>query len=485
MFTKLKPGKELTRAFDALLFNRYGNTGRVGKRYNLSSGNPQPEFFSPMFDAEGESQKPHAAIYTSGGGPDSYRESVLAYCEDMGLSPKGTTLSATNVTFGLGSTYLYTTILKILAEKSVDSHSGRKPILLMPSPTYGLFTVQPSRVGFDIETFPLKESEGWQINPDALQNRIVSLNEDEGRYVAALYHANPHNPSGAVATGERTQQISRVLSENGVFGIDDMAYSGIEFGQRAVPLAAHNFENSATLFTLSKAYCQPRARAGLVCAPGWLVKAIDEYIHEDMIAIPSSVFNAVSAVFCAENQVAREGEYLPRNIGIYRARYQIVKAMIDGLDSVCGISGERHDQIRGQVLHALGNSKAAQELMKNGIPFLHLMNDHPEAGYFSMASIQGLDSMFYGTKRLSSSVEFAAAAVDIGHVLTLPLGFALADEAYRNSFRMSFGGMSVSSLVKAIAGLDKSFKGLTERPDQGAQVALEKAGLALHEGFAL
>lgn len=157
MLSSLKPGRELTRAFDELLLARYYATGRQSTRRNLSNGDPVTRPFEPVRDAVQEAMaKPEMALYSRGGGPKQYRDKILPYCEDLGISPLLRPLNNENITFGIGSTYLYSAILRTLAEKNATEHSGKKPILLMPAPTYGIFTMQPAHLGYDIETFKLR-----------------------------------------------------------------------------------------------------------------------------------------------------------------------------------------------------------------------------------------------------------------------------------------------------------------------------------------
>lgn len=264
-----------------------------------------------------------------------------------------------------------------------------------------------------------------------------------------------------------------------------MAYAGIEHKGKAVPLASHDFDNNATLLTLSKAYCMPRARAGVMCGPSWLVEAVDAQIDMNMISLPAAVFSAAAACFSHENKGEREEEFLPRNSAIYQNHYQIVKAMVNGLESLEALPGEREDEIIRAVSQAYGDAAEARKILLHGIPNLRLMNDTPQSGYFSMVEILGLDEMFYGTTRLSNSFQFAAAAVDTGRVLTLPLNLTLAADTCGDAVRISFGGMFERTLAKGIKGMADTIDKLPRRPDPVQQAALEKSGRALDERFEL
>lgn len=480
VISNLKPGRELTRVFDKCLLERYYNTCKQGCRHNLSNGDPLSTPFPPIPNAVAQTMSlGEMALYTRGGGPKRFRDKMLPYFESMGISPNSKTLSHQNVTFGIGSTYLYSVLLRVLEERGQKAHPNKQPVLLMPAPTYGIFTMQPENRGFDIETFDLSPDDDWQINPDVLDARIKEINAEKNRYVCALYHANPHNPTGTVANAEQTLKTMRVLKAHDVFAIDDMAYAGIEHKSKAAPLAMHDFDNSATLMTLSKAYCMPRARSGIICAPEWIVEGIDAHTDMNMISIPASVFAAAAACFDDENRYLRENGYLPKNSATYQEHYDVMKAVVDGIEHVEGLDNKRHDEIKTLVQQTCGSRKQAQRLLSEGLPQLEILNDTPEAGYFAIVRIKNLDGMFYGTTRLSNSFEFATAAIDLGHVLTLPLNFALAGHNLGDSLRLSFGGMNERTIVKALKGLDSAIRSLPPNPDIAKQKHLEKRGLLL------
>jgi len=446
----LKPGQELTRVFDEQLLARYYDIARQGSRYNLSNGDPLQNPFDPIRKAVSTAMRgSEMTLYTRGGGPRKFRDRVLPYCENLGISPSKKTLSSEHVTFGMGSTYLYNATLKILAQRGGKINPGKKPVLLMPAPTYGIFTMQPVNNG----------------------------------YVAALYHANPHNPTGAVADATQTQKIMRVLKRNKVFAIDDMAYAGIEHRSKAAPLAMHGFDNSVTLFSLSKAYAMPRVRSGVACGPDWLIEGIDHETDMSMISIPAPSFAAASACFSEEHQHVREKEYLPQNNVEYQRRFDVLKAVIDGIDSVPDLPGSRAMDILHEAEKAYGSLPQAKEALKTGMPNLRILNDSPDAGYFAILQIDGLEEMFYGTTPITNSFQFSLAAIDIGKVLPLPLKLALAGDDFKDGIRISFGGMQDKTLIKALKGLNHTIASLSRAPDRDQEARLKSTGKALGRSF--
>lgn len=161
-----------------------------------------------------------------------------------------------------------------------------------------------------------------------------------------------------------------------------------------------------------------------------------------------------------------------------------MQAVIKGVDNVEGLSNSRVLDICSETEKALGSLPKARQLLKSGMPNLRIINDAPEAGYFAMLQIDGMEEMFYGTTPLSNSFQFAHAAVDIGKVLTLPLGLALAGEGLQNTVRVTFGSLQEKTLVKALVGLNHTVEKLPRQPDKEQQSVLEKSGKALRRDFA-
>ncbi len=480
MVSEKKPGFALYRAFEELLARRFRAATRYG--INLSSGNPAFKPFAPaVAAAEAALRDFRMQIYGNPHGDCQIRKALLPFCEEAGLAPAAGGLTEKHILPGMGSTHLYACVVEALARKAKTDHPGKTPVLLMTSPTYGLFAVQPEPFGFEIETVSLTKEEQWQTNPDRLNNRIREINASGSRFVCAFYRNNPNNPLGVVEPADTTQQVSRVLRTHNVFGIDDLAYIGQENGRAASPFAHHDFENSVSLFTLSKTYGLPGLRAGFMCGPEDLIQAAAESTMRTVQSMPWPAEAALAATFSEEHRVERE-QYTAANRQAYLQRYEMIKALVEGIDSVQGLSAARRQQIEAVAMQAFGHKQEALAVLKTGLPGVDIVNTEMTAGYFAVLNIRDVGERYYGAERLTNSFQLAAACIDQGKVLTLPMMAALAGPELRGALRVTFG-LSEKYIALGMRGLCNTLKTLTEKPNGALQDRLVSKGLALGPEF--
>lgn len=481
MLKAIGPGSEMLRVFDELLFRRFSSLGG-NQPVNFSSGNPAFDPFPPALEASRGAHSDYIMrIYGSNFGVRSEREMMVPFCENLKISPKDQPLDAKHIMPGMGVTFLYAALLETIAVKAAEEKPGKTPIVLMTSPSYGLFAMQGEPFGMRVETVRLSEENKWQIDPEALDRRIKELNTIEGQYVAAFNHINPHNPMGTVEVPEVTQGIARVLRANNVFGIDDLAYLGQEYGQQAVPLAAFDFENSASLFSLSKTYGAPGLRAGFACAPTDVIESLSHVVTRTIQCVPHPTRAALSATYSPANDDARRA-YIAVNREGYKQKYQIVQAFVKGIDNIGPLSNERREQINNLFRQGFGDVNVANKILSNGVTRLKIVNDHVQSGYFSVLKLEGVNDRFYGTQRLDNSFKVSAALIDQGRILTLPMMCALAEEQLSDSVRITFG-LSDARIVRGLRGVMKTMAALTESPDAERQKELEARGFAFEQHF--
>lgn len=466
----------LAGAFHDLLFQR---VVRYRERINFSSGDPIPNIFPAVREANiGALQNPSISTYTTGAGYKQEKRILIPFCEKQGL---GSNLTPDNIVFGLGITHLYYIVLSVLAKHITINNSSKTPVILMSSPSYGLFTQQPEHIGFDIQTYPLCAEDGWQSNPDVVEKKVQEINATGTHYVALFYNINPHNPTGAVLSPEICEKLASVLKKNNIFSIDDLAYYGLNYGDEATPLARYAPGNSITLYSCSKAFGVPQLRAGFACGPEWLTREMNDLITMQMISLPLTTAPTIRACF-SEEVWGSVGEFLTRNRNHYLFNYRLLAAYIQGIDSVDDVSGVEKDALRAAIQAAIANKRVSKHVLEHGSQRLRILNPSPDAGYFALIQIRGLDELFYGTTRLTHSFQFAAAAIDQAKTLILPLSCALAPHQ-RDSFRMTFGGMSHQRLLKGIQALEKTIQHLPTQPDLTTQERLRASGLAIDSRF--
>lgn len=480
MVTELKSGYDLYNAFNSLLMNRFYE--RSGKGVNLSSGNPLLTPFSPAVEAAKKSMDDYLlSLYGSPRGEINTRKILMGFSKSMGLAEDNEGLNENNIIPGLGITHLYTSVLEVLANKARVDNPGKTPVILMSSPTYGLFSIQPESFDFKVDTFELKKEDGWQIDPDVLEEKIKSINKSENRCVCAFYRVNPSNPMGVVESETTTEAIAKLLKANNVFAIDDMAYHGQEYKKDAVPLAKYSFDNAVSLFSLSKTYCMANLRAGFMCGPEDIIGEARDITLRVVQSVPRPAEAALSSTFCNENRAARE-KYVSANKAIYLERYRLLKALINGVDNVEGLSRARQSEIVNMTKAVFADLGDSRDILENGVRGVNIVNDEPGAGYFSVLDWERGTDLYYGTTKISNSFQLAAVLVDQGKVLSLPMASAMANEHLPTSVRVTFG-VSEKAIIKGVKGLYYAGRSLTSSPDYALQDKLHTNGLSLGARF--
>ena len=229
-------------------------------------------------------------------------------------------------------------------------------VVLMTAPNYGLFSFIPERVGGRVRLLDLTSHDDWKINPEKLKKLITEINNElkldydrnRGKYifrrsdyppkVSAFVHMNPHNPTGVVY-GQKDKallfKISNICREASVFVIDDLAYAGLEYDRSnlALPISSlkGHFDNTITLYTLSKSYGLAGLRSGMVIANEIVISLIRDRVFQASDSLSILQSSAMAAAFVPEESVQNEKEKYFTNITKeYYKRYVLVKSIIAG-----------------------------------------------------------------------------------------------------------------------------------------------------------
>jgi len=461
-------------AFNELLFARIANKST---RINLSSGNPSfPPYQRAVESCRSAVERSNIQLYATGAGYKAERVEVLPFCERQGIR----NLSVDNIVFGMGVTHLYYSSLFVLQRKFQKEHPGKKPVILMSSPSYGLFTVQPEMFGYEIETYPLHQENSWEPQPEIIERRIKEINQSADKRVALAYNINPHNSTGSVTKPETTEKIAQIFSEQGVFVLDDMAYYGLEYSGNPTPLGVFKFDNSISFYSCSKAFGLPRLRAGFACGPSWLVSEIYGHISSQMISLPATVAPLIKECFGEKNN-GDTLKYLEENRQGYKTALNLVRAFFCGVNSY-PISGEEKDVITKALREGVANRKDSDRIIEYGTPEIEMVNPDLEAGYFAMLKIKGIDDHFYGTRRLRNAFDLAVPLIDNVGVLMLPLSCAV-NTTHTDICRVTFGGMSNRRVIRGLQGMVNTIRQLPTAPDHDKQRELVAANLQIDDRF--
>jgi aspartate/methionine/tyrosine aminotransferase len=473
MLSNLKPGFALYKAFKDKLAERSSHF-----KYNLSAGNPLVPAFALAHEAAIKAMGQHEInVYGEGAGQKRIKKTALVpFCESLGILVEGRAPQTENVLIGHGSTSLYDYVVRDAARNAAKHRLASVPVILVPAPNYGLFCVQPDLCGIEIETLPLSVENSWQIDTATLENRIKEINATPGRHVALYYHANPHNPLGMVETPECGMALARILKAHDVMAIDDMAYWGQEYKNRAVPLAVHNICRSVTLFSISKTFGLPGLRGGFAVGDEKTITGMIDYASSSVQGISLPVQYAVGAAFSMQNEEARE-DYIAQTRARYLERYEIVQAMIGGIKNLEEASAERKAEIQEIVKTAYGSLAEARSVLSSGMEDLELVNPDLQSGYFSILRLKEAARRYYGEQALTNSFKISAALIDREHILTLPGLSMLGKGVLDDSFRITFAFDHQTTLVHALKRLHKAVRVLTDKPNSEIEAQKVERGL--------
>ena len=348
-------------------------------------------------------------------GDDRIRKQLLDYIEQEGfinnhpypypdIDSKG--LSVHNITFMPSTSMIFNIIVNIISRPG--------DILLVTGPNYGLFTIKAERAGAEVDIFPLEKEDNFLVNPDKLAKRIDELNESLQKVynrrkgyvprVVAFLNANPNNPTGKVM-GEKDiellTKIGEVCSSRGVFIIDDLVYRDISYDKNniAKPIATipGMFRNTISLFGLSKSYGLAAVRAGFVVADEIIIREVINRIFQEIDSSPSITGYALSGAFNSSKERNKEyDKYFPPLREEYKYRYELLKALVEGIDSV----NNYKERITKEVKAVL---KDNAEIALKGLPYVHFpKNLEPDSGFFAILDFTEIKGMKYNGRIISS-----------------------------------------------------------------------------------
>ena len=132
---------------------------------------------------------------------------------------------------------------------------GDRVVILYP--IYQSFEGIPDAIGCEIIRWYLKNNNGvWELD-------INFLEEIAGSGIKALFFNFPHNPTGFMPSEEDFRKIIGIAEKNNIFIFSDEMYWLLEHDYRQpLPACATVYENSISLFGLSKSFGLPGLRIG-------------------------------------------------------------------------------------------------------------------------------------------------------------------------------------------------------------------------------
>ncbi len=344
-------------------------------------------------------------------GDDNLRSILLDYVESLGfintmpysyddIDDKG--LCVHNLTFLPSTSIAFNMIVNIIAKPG--------DVIIVPGPNYGLFTIRAERAGAEVEVLPLSEEDNWLVNPEALADKIDDINESLQKVynrrkgyvprVVAFLNMNPSNPTGKVMSErdvDLLKNIAEVCAKRGVFIIDDLVYRDLSYEEDNVakPIASipGYFRNTISMFGLSKSYGMASLRAGFVVADEIIIRELVNRIFQGMDSAPDIVGQALVGAFnTTEERKVVYKEYFDELRGIYKYKYNLLVALVDGIDAV---DKKYRDLVENKIRERINDEELANEILK-GTPYIDFpKNLVPDAGFFAILDFTKLKGMKY------------------------------------------------------------------------------------------
>jgi aminotransferase len=226
----------------------------------ISLGIGEPDFVTPQpIVAAGiralESGETH---YTSNAGLLELRQAISSYL----LGRYGVSYDpASEIVISVGvSEALYLSLTSIL-------DPGDEVII--PTPCFVAYQAEVILAGGTPIELPTYVEDQFQVRPEALREAITPRTK-------ALLIGYPNNPTGAVASRERLQEVAQIAAEHDVLVISDELYDQLVYGVPHVCFSTLPEMRQRTILLggFSKNYAMTGWRAGFAAAPADILRGL-------------------------------------------------------------------------------------------------------------------------------------------------------------------------------------------------------------------
>ena len=364
-------------------------------------------------------------VYPSTVGSSRARQDLVDYLKREGFPSRKNkycnAINVHNVAFCGSTTQAFYMILKTIARKG--------DVMIVPTPTYGIFASIAEKQGIHIEPIPLRYENDYLIDPKELNNKIISINKklkknnkyDYTPKVAIYLNVNPHNPIGNVMSEDNIElikEIGDVCLDNGVFIIDDLIYRDLCYDRKklAFPIASipKYFNNTISLFGTSKSYGLASLRAGFIVMPTPIFWGFATQVFDFMDSMCVTQVNAVRGAFNGSNKRYKDyDKYFSKLIPEYLYRLDLVNVLINGIDIV---NKKKRRRIINDIKKYSSNKLIVDKLLK-GIDGVKISDKtYPKSGFFVIVDFTSLKGKYYKGKQINTEYDLLKAMYNIGKV---------------------------------------------------------------------
>jgi alanine-synthesizing transaminase len=128
--------------------------------------------------------------------------------------------------------------------------------VLVPSPTYPLYTAVLAKIGAEPQYYRCDHTQGWLPDLAHLRSRIT----EKTRVLVVI---DPNNPTGAIYPDDVRRELIAIAEEHGLVILADEVYGDLAYDGPVPPMATLDADAPIISYSsLSKAYLAPGWRAG-------------------------------------------------------------------------------------------------------------------------------------------------------------------------------------------------------------------------------
>ena len=135
-------------------------------------------------------------------------------------------------------------------------------------------------------------------------------------------------------------------------------------------------------------------RAGFVVADEVIIRELINRIFQGMDSAPDIVGRALAGAFNVRpERDAIYQEYFSKLRTIYQEKYQLLKALVEGIDSISNNSMK--EKIREKISNQISDSRLLEQVLK-GLPYTKFPDNlEPESGFFAILDFTKVRGMKY------------------------------------------------------------------------------------------
>lgn len=262
----------------------------------ISLGIGEPDFTSPhaVVQAGIDSLNHGETHYTSNNGLIELREALSRYINrlyNIEYNPQDEILVSVGVSEAL---YLVATALINPGDE-----------VIIPEPSFVSYAPEVIFAGGKVVSIPTYYEEDFQVTAADIEAAITPKTK-------AILIGYPNNPTGAVLTRQRLEEIAKVAEKHDLFVISDEIYDRLVYGIQHTHFASlPNMRNrTAVLGGFSKSHAMTGWRIGYIVAPAELIAAMRKIHQYSIMSAPTTAqYAALKAIECEEDVQNMLAEY--------------------------------------------------------------------------------------------------------------------------------------------------------------------------------